>query len=51
MGVSQFRKYLKVAVARKLISMGDAGGNLHRRIHIVFYAEGSSHPCFRFLNL
>ena len=45
MTVSQFRKYVKALVVRRLLSMGYAAvPNLHNKVCVVFYGEGNASP-------
>lgn len=42
--VSEFRKWIKVRVCRKLIVLGYGACDLRRRVRIVFWGEGNDSP-------
>ena len=42
--IHEFRKFVKVKVIRRLMTMGYGGCDLSRRVKIVFYGEGNENP-------
>jgi 5-methylcytosine-specific restriction endonuclease McrA len=42
--VSEFRKFVKVRVCRRLVTLGYGACDLSRRVRIVFWGEGNDSP-------